>query len=112
VPSVDAHLAIGDGNACRIAHQADGFDVIARIVNRRNGMACRQCNQPLTLAGEEWTAADQQRLRPLGLSARTRHRVRVRLRHSPLRFVARAHDPPLPLPATRSQTLDPPERRS
>jgi hypothetical protein len=24
-------------------------------------MACGQCNQPLTLAGEEWTAADQQR---------------------------------------------------
>ena len=49
VPSVDARLAIGASKACPIAHQAAGFHVIARIVNRRNGMACRQCNQPLTL---------------------------------------------------------------
>jgi len=54
---IEACLAIGAGNACRIAHQTAGFDVIARIVNCRNGMAGRQCNQPLALAGEERTAA-------------------------------------------------------
>src|SRR5262249_32442378 len=63
VPSVNARLAIGASNACPIAHQAAGFDVIASIVNRWNGMARRQCNQPLTLASKEWTAADQQRAR-------------------------------------------------
>src|SRR5215510_7688773 len=63
VPSVNARLAIGASNACPIAHQAAGFDVIAPVVNRWNGMARRECNQPLTLASREWTAADQQRAR-------------------------------------------------
>src|SRR5262249_288808 len=113
VPSVDARLAIGAGNACRIAHQTAGFDVIARIVNRRNGMTRRQPDQPLALASEEWTPADPHPARPRlpGPLARTRHRVPVRLRHSALRFIARAHDPPLQWPTIRSQTLDPSGRR-
>src|SRR2546430_2354351 len=58
---LDTCLAVGVGETCRVANQAAGFDVLADIVNRRNGMARRQRDKRSTLTGEERTAGDHQR---------------------------------------------------
>src|SRR5262249_31102332 len=59
--SIDAGLAIRIGEACRVADQAAGSDIVTEVVDGRNGMARRQCNQRLTFAGEQWAADDHER---------------------------------------------------
>src|SRR5262249_4839583 len=62
-PHIDAGLTIGIGEACRVADQAAGRDIVTEVVDGRNGMARRQCNQRLTFAGEQWAADDHERAR-------------------------------------------------
>src|SRR5207237_5069804 len=57
---VSADLAIDRREVGCIADQAAGGGVLAELVDRRNGIACRQCHDLLAAAGKERVAADEQ----------------------------------------------------
>ena len=56
---VNASLVPGGRAACTVADQAAGFGEFARIVDHRNGMACRECRK--LLAPAERHAGNEER---------------------------------------------------
>ena len=58
---VNADLAIGSREARSIADQAAGRGEFAPLIDRRNGMACRQRHELLAPAVEERIGADDER---------------------------------------------------
>jgi hypothetical protein len=59
-PRINARLAMRNGKAGPVAHQAAGRRKLARIVDRGHGMARRQCDQLITLTDEKRIGANDQ----------------------------------------------------
>src|SRR5262249_15036217 len=75
-PGIRASLSISIPNVDAIAHQATGQGKFAQFVDGRDRTACRQRNQLIAPAKEEWIAANNQRA-STQLSDRCKRRAKV-----------------------------------